>query len=85
MGGLLLVAGAGMLTLIIVRGGAAVPVAIVSAAVVLGLYIVLVIARLTVAHRVTRLRVMAGAMLGMALVSVLGTIASAWTTWQNSR
>lgn len=85
MGGLLLIAGVAMLALIIARGGAAVPVAIVSAALVLGLYAVLVIARFTVAGRITRLRVLAGAMLGMALVAVVGTIASAWITWQSSR
>ena len=78
-GGLLLLVTAAVLAWIILSGGSgAAPVAIATGAAVVALYIVLLIVRFAVRPGKLRLRIMAAAMIGMALIAVVGLLASVW-------
>src|SRR5699024_6381640 len=71
-GGLFLVVIAAVLAAIISSGGPAVGYAITTIAVVAALYLVLLIARFAIRPGKTRLWVMAGSMIGMAVVALIG-------------
>lgn len=75
-GGLFLCVILFVLAWIIVGGGAAVPVAVTTAALAVALYVVLLVVRFVVRPGKVRLRIMAGAMIGMALFSIVGLLAS---------
>lgn len=76
-GGLLLLVTAAVLAWIVLSGGSgAAPVA--TGAAVVALYIVLLIVRFAVRPGKLRLRIMAAAMIGMALVAIVGLLASVW-------
>lgn len=67
-----------VLTWIIVSGGAAVPVAITTGVLAAAFYVVLLVVRFVVRPGKVRLRIMAGAMIAMALFSIVGLLASVW-------
>jgi hypothetical protein len=73
-GGLFLVVIAAVLAAIISSGGPAVGYAITTIAVVAALYLVLLIARFAIRPGKTRLWVMAGSMIGMAVVALIGLV-----------
>src|SRR5699024_4710547 len=73
-GGLFLVVIAAVLAAIISSGGPAVGYAITTIAVVAALYLVLLIARFAIRPGKTRLWVMAGSMIGMAGVALIGLV-----------
>ncbi|MCF2573854.1 hypothetical protein [Brevibacterium sp. UCMA 11754] len=75
-GGLLLLVVASVLAWVIVSSGTAAPVAVATGAAVVALYLVLLVVRFVVRPGKVRLRIMAAAMIGMALVSVVGLLAS---------
>lgn len=77
-GGLFLCVILVVLAWIVVGGGTAVPVAITTAALAVALYVVLLVARLVARPGKVRLRIMAAAMIGMALFSIAGLLASVW-------
>lgn len=73
-GAVFLVVIVGVLISIIVRGGPAVPFAIATGAIAVVLYLALLIARITLRPGTVRLRVMAAAMIGMAVFSLVGLV-----------
>lgn len=73
-GAVFLVIIAGVLISLIVRGGPAVPYAMTTAVIAVVLYLGLLIARFTVKPGTVRLRIMAAAMIGMAVFSLLGLL-----------
>lgn len=73
-GGLFLVVIAAVLAAIISSGGPAVSYAITTIAVAAALYLVLLIARFAIRPGKTRLWVMAGSMIGMAVVALIGLV-----------
>lgn len=73
-GGLFLLVVASVLAWIIVSSETAAPVAVATGAVVIALYLVLLVVRFVVRPGKVRLRIMAVAMIGMALVSVVGLL-----------
>ncbi|SDS78655.1 hypothetical protein SAMN04489751_2866 [Brevibacterium sandarakinum] len=75
-GGLFLLVIAIVLAWVIVSRGTAAPLAIATGAAVLALYVVLLVVRFAVRPGKMRLRIMAAAMIGMALIAVVGLLAS---------
>ncbi|GEB23607.1 hypothetical protein BAU01nite_23400 [Brevibacterium aurantiacum] len=75
-GGLFLLAVAVVLVWIAVSSATAAPLAIATGAAVVALYIVLLLVRFLVRPGKVRLRIMAAAMIGMALIAVVGLLAS---------
>ncbi|GAA1846929.1 hypothetical protein GCM10009813_06340 [Brevibacterium marinum] len=75
-GGLFLLVIAIVLAWVFVSSGTAAPLVIATGAVVAGLYVVLLLVRFLVRPGKVRLRIMAAAMIGMALIAVLGLLAS---------
>lgn len=73
-GGLFLVVVAAVLAAILVSGGPAVPYAIATLALAAVLYVVLLIARFAIRPGRVRLQVMAGSMICMAVVSIVGLL-----------
>lgn len=73
-GGLFLLVVAAVLAWIIVSSGTAAPVAVATGAAVVGLYVVMLVVRFAVRSGTVRLRIMAVAMICMALVSVVGLL-----------
>src|SRR5699024_235065 len=73
-GGLFLVVIAAVLAAIISSGGPAVSYAITTIAVAAALYLVLLIARFAIRPGRTRLWVMGGSMIGMAIVALIGLV-----------
>ncbi|WP_209324985.1 hypothetical protein [Brevibacterium renqingii] len=71
-GALFLVVIAGVLAAVISSGGPAIGYAITTIAVAAALYLVLLISRFAIRPGKVRLWVMAGSMIGMALVAVIG-------------
>lgn len=78
-GGLLLLVTAAVLAWIVLSGGSgAVPVAVTTAGLAAALYVVLLVVRFAVRPGKLRLRIMAAAMIGMALVAIVGLLVSVW-------
>jgi len=73
-GGLFLIVIAAVLAAIISAGGPAVGYAITTIAVATALYLVLLISRFAIRPGRVRLWVMAGSMIGMALVALIGLV-----------
>lgn len=73
-GGLFLLVVAAVLAWIFVSSGTATPVAVATGVAVVALYLVLLVARFVARPGKVRLRIMAVAMIGMALVSVVGLL-----------
>ena len=73
-GGIFLVVIAGVLLAVASAGGPAVPTAITTIVIAVVLYLVLLIARFAVRPGRVRLWVMAGAMIGMAVASLVGLL-----------
>ncbi|SMX97588.1 hypothetical protein [Brevibacterium linens] len=73
-GGIFLVVIVGVLAVIIFSGGPAVPTAITTLVIAVVFYLVLLIARFTVRPGRARLWVMAAAMIGMAVASLVGLV-----------
>lgn len=84
-GGLLLIVIALVLASIIVRAGAALPIAVATLILVAALYVALLVIRFAVRPGKVRLRIMAAAMLGMALFSIVGLLASVWAEANGAR
>lgn len=61
---------------IIISGGAAVPVAVATVAVVATLYLVLLVSRFAIRPGRVRLLIISGAMISMVLVSIVGLLLS---------
>ncbi|WP_210604402.1 hypothetical protein [Brevibacterium oceani] len=73
-GGIFLIVVGGVLTAIIVTGSTAVPTAITTIVIAGVLYLILLIARFVFRPGRVRLWVMAGAMIGMAVASLIGLV-----------
>jgi hypothetical protein len=73
-GGIFLIIVGGVLTAIIVTGSTAVPTAITTIVIAGVLYLILLIARFVFRPGRVRLWVMAGAMIGMAVASLIGLV-----------
>ena len=73
-GGIFLVVIAGVLAAIIVSGNTAVPTAITTIVIAAVLYLILLTARFALRPGRVRLWVMAGAMIGMAVASLVGLV-----------
>lgn len=73
-GGVFLVVIAGVLAAVISSGGPAIGYAITTIAVAGALYLVLLISRFAIRQGRVRLWVMAGSMIGMALVAIIGLV-----------
>lgn len=67
---------------IVANGGPAAGVALVTATLVVGLLVAMVVLRLTVRDGPPRLRALAGCFLGMALIALLGMVICVTIAWE---